>query len=349
MKTTSQITTASKIKILIAIMCTLVFVIAVLWSVDLQKAKQALQNASWIYFVPMFALYGVGHLLRTFRLWTLLERQNGNFFQYLSINTIGFLGINVIPLRLGEFLRPYLFHEKLHIPWTRSLSALFLERLLDVGMLFLLLLGVSFGVDVSNTGIFIQDINVLEVGQRGSGFILIFGSIIGIFVVFFGKYLHPLFLRLPKGAQLVGILQSIQSGFQTLFANPKQAIFLIGISMFIWLCTIFAVQFALMAFQSSGMPHSFMVAWTVWTIILAGMTAVPTPGFFGIYELSAYGALSLWQVDESLSKTFALLLHLGQFGFIVAIGGYFLLHEGLSLFSIASQSFMSQANRKDTK
>ena len=52
---------------------------------------------------------------------------------------------------------------------------------------------------------------------------------------------------------------------------------------------------------------------TVWTIILAGMTAVPTPGFFGIYELSAYGALSIWFVEES-RKTFAVILHLGQLG-----------------------------------
>ena len=52
-------------------------------------------------------------------------------------------------------------------------------------MLFLLLLRVSFGVDISETGIFIQDVNVLEVGQRGSGFILILGSLLGILVVFF--------------------------------------------------------------------------------------------------------------------------------------------------------------------
>ena len=32
-----------------------------------------------------------------------MERQGGGFLEYFSINTIGFLGINVIPLRLGVF------------------------------------------------------------------------------------------------------------------------------------------------------------------------------------------------------------------------------------------------------
>ena len=180
----------SKINIFIAIILTLIFLIIVLWSVDINKAQQALSTAQWMYFIPMFALYGVGHTLRTFRLWTLMERQGGGFLEYFSINSIGFLGINVIPLRLGEFLRPHLFHQKLQIPWTRSLSALFLERLLDIGMLFLLLLGVGFGVQLPPQGILVQEINVIEVGQRGSGFILVFGSLVGMFVVFSGEHLH---------------------------------------------------------------------------------------------------------------------------------------------------------------
>ncbi len=328
----------SKINISIAIIFTLIFLIIVLWSVDINKAQNALSTAQWMYFAPMFALYGVGHILRTFRLWTLMERQGGGFLEYFSINSIGFLGINVIPFRLGEFLRPHLFHQKLQISWTRSLSALFLERLLDIGMLFLLLLGVGFGVNLPSNGIIVQGINVIEVGQKGSGFILLFGSLVGMILVFSGEHLHSLVKKLPKGEKILSLLISVQKGLGTLFANPVKALLLIGLSIMIWLCTILAVQFALLAFLNSGMPSSFMIAWTVWTIILAGMTAVPTPGFFGIYELSAYGALSIWFVDESLAKTFAVILHLGQFGFIVFLGGYFLIREGLSLLTLTSES-----------
>ena len=66
-------------------------------------------------------------------------------------------------------------------------------------------------------------------------------------------------------------------------------------------------------------------------VVLTGMTAVPTPGFFGIYELACVAALKLWFVDPTLSRTFAIVLHLGQFIFILLLGGVFLFLEGLSL------------------
>ena len=61
------------------------------------------------------------------------------------------------------------------------------------------------------------------------------------------------------------------------------------------------------------------------------MTAIPTAGFFGAYELFCRAALELWGVPDSLAATFALVLHLTQFGFIVVLGGFFLMLEGMSL------------------
>ena len=61
------------------------------------------------------------------------------------------------------------------------------------------------------------------------------------------------------------------------------------------------------------------------------MTAVPTAGFFGADELFCSAALGLWGVPESLAATFGVVLHLTQFGFIVVVGGVFLVLEGMSL------------------
>ena len=80
-----------------------------------------------------------------------------------------------------------------------------------------------------------------------------------------------------------------------------------------------------------GMPATFAVAWVVWAVVLTGMTAIPTPGFFGIYELACIAALNIWAVDPTLSRTFSIVLHLGQFSFILLLGGVFLFLEGLSL------------------
>jgi uncharacterized membrane protein YbhN (UPF0104 family) len=68
------------------------------------------------------------------------------------------------------------------------------------------------------------------------------------------------------------------------------------------------------------------------------MTALPTPGFFGGYELFCVAALALWKVEPGLAATFALTLHIGQFLFTCGIGGSFVLLEGISLRRVVTQS-----------
>ena len=144
-----------------------------------------------------------------------------------------------------------------------------------------------------------------------------------------GERVDLLLKSLPRGSQLLHFASSFRRGLATLFRQPGRACLLLFISLAIWGLTLLGVWFVLKAFV--GMPVSFAVAWVVWTVVLTGMTAVPTPGFFGIYELACITALNIWAVDPTLSRTFSIVLHLGQFSFILLLGGIFLFSEGLSL------------------
>ena len=87
-----------------------------------------------------------------------------------------------------------------------------------------------------------------------------------------------------------------------------------------------------------GVPAHLGSVWTVWSVTLAGMTALPTPGFFGGYELFCVASLALWKVPPGLAATFALTLHIGQFLFTCGFGGSFVLIEGMSLRRVVSES-----------
>ena len=123
--------------------------------------------------------------------------------------------------------------------------------------------------------------------------------------------------------------KKFRSALISLFSNPARACGLFVLSVIVWLITISSVLMALWSFQE--LPHGFDAAWSCWTVTLAGMTAIPTPGFFGVYELCCSAVLSLWGINETLSKTFALFLHLGQLTFITVLGSGFMIQEGLSL------------------
>ena len=317
-----------RLKLAIGLVITIVFLVWVLWGLELEHALAALSEVSWWMLIPMCALYLSAHLLRTWRLRILLG-QPIEYWRLFSINSVGFLAINVIPLRLGEMVRPYLLAERENIPFGRGMAAIVLERLLDMLMLLLMLMGLTLLVDLPAEGLTIDGINIIVAGQRFAGGIVGLGILIGVVLVGVGEPATKLLEKLPMGGLVAGFVRKFRDGFGELIKAPLRLALLLLISASIWGVTIGAVAVVMSAFP--GIPVSLSSAWTTWTITLSGMVAIPTPGFFGAYELFCSTALWLWGVDEDLARTFAVVLHLGMFGFTVGIGGIFLVVEGLTL------------------
>ena len=317
-----------KLKLAVVLVVTAFCLGLVLWDLDFGEALTALQEARWILLVPMFGLYLVAHCLRAWRLQLLVGNGVG-YGRMFAINTIGFLAINVVPLRLGEMVRPYMLYESEGVPFGRGLAAIVLERLLDMTMLLLMLLGLTFIVDLPEGGIQVQGIDVIAAGQKLAGFLVGAGILVGAVLVLVGEPAIALLEKLPMGRMVGGFARKFREGFLELARDPLRALLLFGISVAVWAVTVTAVGTCMAAFK--GIPVGVAEAWSTWTITISGMTAIPTPGFFGAYEIFCSAALWLWGVDGDLARTFAIVLHLGQFGFIVVIGGYFLLREGLSL------------------
>lgn len=320
-----------RLKIGIVLLITVLCLGLVLWDLDLSEAGAALAGARWSYLVPMALLYLLAHALRAWRLGLLLG-QPVPYKRLFVIISVGFLAINVIPLRLGELVRPYLLAEREGVPFGRGMAAIVLERLLDMSMLLLMLLGLTLVVELPATGVIVQGVDVVQAGQRAAGVMVALGSIAGLAVVLVGEPAIRLIERLPLGVKIASFARRFREGFLSLIARPLRALLALGLSVGIWALTIAAVGVVMAAFP--GIPVGLGPAWSTWTITLAGMTALPTPGFFGSYEAFCAAALWLWQVDPDLGRTFALVLHLGQFGFTVTIGGIALAVEGLTLSSL---------------
>lgn len=317
-----------RLKIGLVLVITAVCLVAVLWGLDLSEALSALRAARWGFLLPMCGLYLAAHLLRAWRLGLLLGVPVP-FKRRFIIISIGFLAINVVPLRLGELVRPYLLAEREGVPFGRALAAIFLERLLDMSMLLLMLLGLTLLVDLPAGGVVVQGVDVVAAGQRMAGVIVALGAVGGLVVVTVGEPAIRLIERLPLGEKIGALTRRFREGFLTLLGRPADAALSFVISLAIWGLTIGAVGTVMTGFD--GVPVGLGPAWSTWTITLSGMTAVPTPGFFGGFEAFCTAALWLWGVGPNLARTFALLLHLGQFGFTVLIGGVALAVEGLGL------------------
>lgn len=303
----------------------------VVWGIDADVFRDSLLAFRWSAFVPVTALYVFAHALRVVRLRAILG-QPVPFGRLLSILSVGYLAINVVPLRMGEFVRPYLLQEREGIPFGTALAAVFVERLLDMLVLLGMMLLVGFAVDLPAGAVVVQGVDVLQAGQRAVGTMVALGVVGLAALLAVGEPLLRVTDRLPLG----GFLRRFRDGLASLARRPAAFAGGVALSVVIWAATVWAVLITLAAFP--GLPARMDDALLVWTATLAGMTAVPTPGFFGGYEASCTAGLALLGAPDGPSRTFALVLHLGQFGFTVGTGLVFLVWEGLSLRELVGKS-----------
>ncbi len=324
-----------RLKIAAVLLVTLLCLGWVISGIDPEQLKVSLAGARWAWLLPMFGIYVCAHALRSLRLGLLLG-EPVPFIGLFSVTSIGFLAINVVPLRLGEFVRPYLLLEAHGVPFGRSLAAILVERLLDMTMLLGMLLLVGWVVELPAEGVVVAGIDVISAGQRFAGTLsaIGFAGIVALLVA--GPLVLGLMDRVPGVRALRPLAEAFHGGLQRLASEPARGLAAVVLSVVIWSITIVSVLCVLEVFD--GLPHTLAAALTTWSVTLSGMTVAPTPGFFGAYEAFCLAGLLLFEVDQTIGATFAIVLHLGQFAFTVAMGGIFILWQGLSLRSLVADS-----------
>ncbi len=318
-------------KILLVLVATLGFLLWVLWGIDLAEARVRVDAFKWVYYVPIMVLYLCTHALRVYRLEWILG-QKLKFWPVFSVLSIGYLALNTMPFRLGEFVRPYLMSERQGIPMGTGLAAVFVERLVDILALLGMVWLCVFWVEVPPGAIVVGGTDILAAGQKLAGAALIVGTLGFGLVLALGERALVLTDRLPLG----GFIRRFVGGLRSLAARPVDFARILAITVVIWGLTIGAINVQLRAFP--GLPTSVETALVVWTATLSGMSAIPTPGFFGGFEAFCTAALVMLGVDGDAARVFAVLLHLGQFVCTVVTGLVFLVYEGLSLRDVVARS-----------
>ncbi len=317
-------------KLAAVLLLTVVGLAAVLWGIDLHVVQESLSAFHWGSFLVAWACYWCTQVFRCWRQQALLARPVG-FWRLMSITSLGFLAINVIPLRMGELVRPTLLTDE-GVPLGEGMAAIFMERLADVLMLLCFLLSIGFMVELPPGGIVVGGTDVVLAGQRIFGVTVAGGAVVLALLTWLGERGLVYTDRLPAG-QLV---RRFVEGVRQLVTDPLRMAKVMGLTLMIWVVTLIAVWATLASLP--GLPHGPGDVVFVWTLTLTGLAAVPTPGFFGGFEALCVAALAVLGADGDKSRTFALLLHLGQFAFTVALGGYYLLKEGLSLGGVVRRS-----------
>jgi uncharacterized protein (TIRG00374 family) len=277
--------------------------------------------------------YLLGHLVRGQRLRVLVRSDTILPLATASnVVVVGYASNNVLPARLGEFVRAGMLAERTGVRLTQSLTVTFIERLLDGVAILLLLLA----------GVLALDVRTDWMWELARGALLVFGiALTGVMVaVFLPGLLLSTTARLsaplgPKARdRLVAFATSITAAGSCL-RRPRDAALVALYSLVVWLleATMFACVLPVFALKLQLAPA--LVAMSVTNL---GILAPSSPGFVGTFHFFCSQALSSQGVPATTAMAYAILVHLTFFVPVTLWGAGAILWYGVQVGATAAMA-----------
>lgn len=298
---------------------------AALWyamrDVHFERAWIAAQGINLVYLIPYFFVVFAEVPIRGLR-WQLLLApvQRTSLLRLSSATLVGLMANNVLPARLGEFLRAYVAARSERIPYTTSLATCVIDRVFD-------------GLTVS--AIFIAAVLAYplptEAKWAGYGAATLY---LGTLVVLVGLIVREtatlrlvswLLGRAPdRFAQRVMAWLGSFVGGLGVFRRPGLLLGSLAISVVVWFGYGLTLYFIWLAFD---IHLSVLDAFVVLLILTIGLTLPSTPGFVGVLEAAIAEGLKFFGIDPSQAFAVAVVYHLTQY-VPITVGGFIALWLG---------------------
>jgi hypothetical protein len=254
----------------------------------------------------------VTHLFRTLR-WEYLLRALGTslpFKRLLPISSVGFMAILALPVRLGEFVRPYLVARERHVRMSAMVGAVAVERIVDGLLVSLLFFGAYL---VSAGDLFSPQLRAAAwlslVGFVGLMLFLVLAQLWTDRAIAVALRLTLIQWLAPARAHAAGEkLRSLISGFRALADRRNFTIFLVQ-SIIYWGSN--GVGMWILA-QRMGLPISLGAAFVTMAFTGVVLTLPNAPGLVGQFHAAikmGLGAYLPIAVVNSRGMAYAIVLH----------------------------------------
>jgi hypothetical protein len=292
--------------------------------------REALSHANWGGFLAVCVLTIFGFWVRAIR-WRLFiqEPRRLSTTSLFSATMIGFMANNILPFRLGEFVRPWALSRSEKLPKSMLLATVVVERAID--MLTLLAI---FGIALILHPI-AENTEAGRMVQEGARLMiaLSFGLTIFVVVAERNRGLAHGFLRvLPEKARGQGgrLLDRFLDGF-ALFRDPLKLLQVALLSFGMFMCYAVALGITGWSMHIDLPWYSGLVMLVVTAI---GIMVPAAPGYVGTLNIACVVGLALFGVGKAPASAYSWFYFLSQWLPITAVGLYYLHREGLSLKSL---------------
>jgi uncharacterized protein (TIRG00374 family) len=283
-------------------------------------------NIRWILLAVL--IYFFNYAIRAER-WDLLIKpiQDIPARQLFWPMMIGFFANNVLPLRMGEFIRAHICGKKFNISRTSSLGSIFLERICDT---------LAFLTTFLAASLFYPFPHYMEKGAWLLGGACVATIIVLIGIRLYEPRFHSLLDRAPLPLNWKGKIKHLATQFVHSTAGitrPRYVLEAMALSLVVW--GIEGSYLFLIA-KSFAIPLLFGQAFFLLFALGLSVTLPQAPGYVGTYEFFGVTALSLLGISKSQGLPLILAIHVSQFIFVGILGLIGLWKEGLTFRSMTS-------------
>lgn len=275
--------------------------------IDGDELRHSLTEFSFAPIAVAVLLYWMALALRVAR-WSGLLRQIGFVRNHHVAETliIGYAVNNVLPARLGELFRADYAKRRFGFSRTTILGSIVIERMLDLGVIALLLVtGLAFADIAGGAGFRDQFEYIAVTATTLIGLVLI-----GVYFLRSGEL-----RRIPVPVAARRLLHDFVVGVGSL--NRRSLITTGAMSLGVWTFEVLALVCMFHAAAIDLHPGEAFVVMGVMSL----STLVPTaPGYIGTYQLVAALAMAAFGYSETLGVVAATGIQVFLFGSVTLVG-----------------------------
>lgn len=320
------------VKFWLGIAVSLFFMVLLFNKIDFRSLITALRSADYGYIFLAVCFTFFSYFLRAVRWrYLLISEKSISLPSLYSATIIGYMANNLLPARLGEFVRAYTLAQRERLETPGVFASLVIDRLFDGFTVLLLLLVTLFTLQVPSG---MEDAALALKAGGVSMFLLYCAVILFLYMLkrqtvrtlsAVGRFLKPFPRRLSDN--LIPLLGSFIGGIRLSPRGGHVAALLVT-SAGIWLFCVLAVDMTLRSFNI----HLPVAASMFILVLIVFAVMVPaSPGFIGTYHYACYKGLSVFGVPETTSVSIALVMHGTGFFPVIIAGLYYLWKNKMSL------------------
>jgi len=243
------------------------------------------------------------------------------------ILVLGFFANNILPFRMGEFIRAHLCGTKFKISRTASLGSILLERIFD---------SIGFLSTFLTASLFYPFPRYMQMSAwilGGTCAFLIAGFlIVRVHQAAFYQLVDRSHLPAAWNSRLKHLTQHFIHSTSNI-TQPRYVFEAVALSLLIW--SIEGTYLYLMA-RAFDLHLLYTQSFFLLFALGISVTIPQAPGAFGTFEFAGSKALALLNIPRLQGLTVILAVHGTQFFYIAVLGFLAMWKEGLNLHNLTS-------------